>query len=229
MIQLLSTKILSPKQKELFHSSGINLVEYNAIDIEFKDFNPEGDYDHYIFTSQNAVRSFFKAVERLSPPKRREDIWVKSCFCVGEKTSDLLNEKGFKIIKMMQNSADLGHFIAKSYQNDSFLFVCGNRRRKELPDILGKYSIRYEEIIAYHTSFNSQEISGVFNGVLFYSPSGVQSFVSMNELKNITAFCIGKTTADEAVLYTDKIKVAENQTIEGVLQSASMHFEYKQE
>ncbi|MEN8789919.1 MAG: uroporphyrinogen-III synthase [Flavobacteriaceae bacterium] len=228
MIQLLSTKILSPKQKEILQSSGIQLTEYNAIDIEYKDFIPEGDFDHYIFTSQNAARSFLRAVDKLSPAKR-ENVLEKRCFCVGEKTSSLLNHKGLKIIKTSKNSSELGYFIAKSFKNDSFLFFCGNRRRRELPDILSKYTIRYEEKITYNTIFNTEEISGLFDGVLFYSPSGVQSYVSRNDLKNITAFCIGETTAAEAVVHTNKVFVAENQTIESVVKSALTHFISKQE
>jgi uroporphyrinogen-III synthase len=229
MIQLLSTKILSPKQKEIFHSSGIQLTEYNAIDIEYKDFNPEGDFDHYIFTSQNAVRSFLRAIDKLTSLKKREELMARSCFCIGGKTSALLKQNGLKILKKAQNSSDLGDFIAKSYKNEAFLFICGNRRRSDLPDRLTKFAVRYEEIIAYKTIFNIKVISGAFDGVLFFSPSGVQSYVSGNELNNITAFCIGETTAAEAAAYAHKVIVAEDQTIESVLKSALTHFVSKQE
>ncbi len=229
MKQLLSTKFLTPIQKETVQSSGIRLAEYNAINILFKEFVLNTDFDHYIFTSQNAVRGFLRAIDQLPLPNKRETALAKSCFCVGQKTSDLLDENGLKILKTERNSRDLALFIVKYYKNDTFLFICGNRRRAELPDVLHEHAVRFEERIAYETVYHTQKISGVFDGVLFFSPSGVHSFVSMNSLKGITAFCIGETTAAEATLFTDKIVVAESQTIESVLQSALTHFVSKQE
>ncbi|MGB5238925.1 MAG: uroporphyrinogen-III synthase [Flavobacteriaceae bacterium] len=229
MKQLLSTKILSPKQKEIIPSSGFRLTEYNAINIEYREFSLPGEFDHYIFTSQNAVRGFLRVLDHLQLPKKHAEVLAHSCFCVGQKTSSLLIENGFKITKTVQKSRDLAHFIVKSYKNASFLFICGNLRRAELPDILTKHTVRYKEIIAYNTVYNTRKIPGVFDGVLFFSPSGVQSFVAMNELQGIEAFCIGETTAAEASLFTAKIVVAKNQTTESVIQSALTYFVKKHE
>ena len=229
MKHLLSTKILSPAQNKIIESAGIQLTEYNAIDIEFLSFNPIVDFDHFIFTSQNAVRSFLRVADHLDLSTKHSEVLAKSCFCVGQKTSTLLRENGYKITKTTQNSLDLAHFIVKSYKNASFLFICGNRRRAELPDMLTKYTVRYKEIIAYNTTHNTRKIPGVFNGVLFFSPSGVQSFVTLNELQGIEAFCIGETTAVEASLYTDRAVVAHKQTTESVIESALTHFVSKQE
>ncbi len=218
-MKVLSTKILSPRLKEPLQRHHIALRDYNAIEIVFQKFSLDLEYDAYIFTSQNAVRGFLKACDALPLPGKRQGALSKPCFCVGEKTARLLSENGLNVIKIAKNSKELAHFIAKSYKNDSFLFICGNRRREELPSILSKYSVRYKEIIAYNTLNNEQDLEESFDGVLFYSPSGVQSYTALNNLVNSTAFCIGDSTAREASKHTESVVIARKQRIESVLEA----------
>ena len=224
MTKVLSTKLLSPKQKEIIESTGISLTEYNAIQINFKKFSIDLSFDNYILTSQNAVRGFLRAFDDMPLPEKRKEALSKNCFCVGEKTSALLRENGLNVVKAAKNSKELGQFIAENHKNESFLFICGNRRREDLPAILSKYTIQYKEIIAYHTINNEQSLHGDFEGVLFYSPSGVQSFTSSNDLGSSTAFCIGDSTAREAHRFSKNVIVSKEQSIESVLQSVIQNY-----
>ncbi len=224
MTKVLSTKILSPKQKEIVESAGISLIDYNAIQIEFKKFAIDLSFDNYILTSQNAVRGFLRAFDNLPLPEKRKEALSKNSFCVGAKTSALLRENGLKVVKTAITSKELGQYIAKNHKNESFLFICGNRRREELPAILSKNTIQYKEIIAYHTISNEQGLNEVFEGVLFYSPSGVQSYVSSNDLSNSRAFCIGESTAREASRFSKEVIVSKEQSIESVLQSVVQNY-----
>ena len=218
-MKVLSTKILSPRLKEPLERYQISLREYNAIDISFLKFSIDLDFDAYIFTSQNAVRGFLRAFDELPLPEKRQEALSKPCFCVGEKTAMLLGENGLKVVKIAKNSAKLADFIAKSHKNDSFLFICGNRRREELPRILTNNGVPFKEIIAYRTLNNERRLQEEFDGVLFYSPSGVQSYTSLNELKRSTAFCIGESTAREASKHTNRVVIASKQRIESVLEA----------
>ena len=217
MIKVLSTKILSPKHKEYASSHGIDLSDYNAIEISFQKFAIDLSFDNYIFTSQNAVRGFLRAYDNLPLPEKRAEALSKPCFCVGEKTAGLLAENDLKVTKIAKNSQELANYIAKNHKNDSFLFICGNRRREDLPRILTENTIRYNETIAYNTLNNPQTLDEKFEAVLFYSPSGVQSYSSMNNLSRSTAFCIGESTAREATNHTDQVVISEKQSIESVL------------
>ncbi len=114
----------------------------------------------------------------------------------------------------------MAEIIIKSHKNHSFLFICGNRRREELPTILTENTIRYSEIVAYNTLINKQQLDGDFDGVLFYSPSGVQSFTSLNDLSKSRAFCIGESTAKEASRHTDQVEISPHQSIESILETA---------
>ena len=217
MIRVLSTKILSPKHKEYVASHGIDFSDYNAIEISFQKFAIDLDFDNYIFTSQNAVRGFLRSFDNLPLPEKRKEALVKPCFCVGQKTAGLLKENGLKVSKIAKNSQELANFIANNHKNESFLFICGNRRREDLPRILKENTVRFKETIAYHTLNNQQKLELSFEAVLFYSPSGVQSFSSLNELSHSIAFCIGESTAAEASNFTDQVIVSEKQSIESVL------------
>ena len=224
MIEILSTRILSPRQREIVENHGMILKEYNAIDISFRKFTLDLDLDHYIFTSQNAVRSFLRACDNLPLPEKRVEAKSKDCYCVGRKTAALLTENDFKVYKTAKNSKELAEYIVRNNPADSYQFICGNRRREELPRILSENTIRYKEVVAYDTSIIEQHFDNIFQGVLFYSPSGVESFASVNDLSKSTAFCIGTSTEREALQYTSSTVVAEEQRIESVLESSVNYF-----
>lgn len=206
MKTLLSTKILSLAQKELLLNSGIALVEYNAISIDFIDFNVKSVIENAIFTSQNAVRAI-----------KRADIKIKQAFCVGEKTKRLLEENGQKVAVMAKNASKLAEMISKEYKKETFLFFSGNKRREELPLFLKANNIPLEEVQVYQTALQPRKIVRSFNGVLFFSPSAVDSYVTQNNLHPTPAFCIGETTAKTAKKNTDTVIIANKPTIENTI------------
>lgn len=206
MARVLSTKKLKLSQKELLLNSGIGLVEYDAISIKFIDFSlEEAIIENAIFSSKNALKA-------LTEKKAA----IKHCFCVGEKTSAIAEEKGFSVQETANNAEELALRIAAEYKNKEFHFFSGNRRRDELPGMLKENNIKYKETQVYNTSLNPQKFESEFDGILFFSPSAVQSFTRENSLSS-TAFCIGSTTAKEAGKYTDKVIVANKPRIENVI------------
>ncbi len=52
---------------------------------------------------------------------------------MGEKTNSLLEENGFKVIKMNEYASELGDYIVEKYPNEKFHFFCGNIRSDEIP------------------------------------------------------------------------------------------------
>lgn len=212
MRHILSTKKLSPSQRELLLNSGFGLVERNFISISFVDFALPEVPDNLIFTSRNAVKAI------LDHPKLPV-LQEKKVFSVGAKTSQFLIEHGFKV----QQSADYGKDLAEkivhdgALAKDSFLFFCGSQRNPELPDRLRSAGVNLCELEVYQTSASPKKIDRIFDGVLFFSPSGVKSYCSVNDLEGSLSFCIGKTTASAAKKYTNHIVLASKPTIENVL------------
>jgi uroporphyrinogen-III synthase len=204
---VLSTKILTEAQKNIFQNSEIEVVDYDAISIEFLDFEAPHFIKNGIFTSQNSVRSIIS-----------KNIEIEQGFCVGEKTRFLLEKNDLKVIKTIKNASELAHFIQKNYKNEVFYFFSGTRRRDEIPDSFKNSKNTLFEIKTYKTELNTVKFEQKWSGILFFSPTAVQSYVEKNVIANSLAFCIGQTTADEAKLHTKHtIYIADDTTVESVI------------
>ena len=210
MSSVLSTKKLWPNQKELLLNSGIGLVEMDFISILPLDFEIPEIPANLIFTSKNAVKII------LDHPKIQE-LRQSHVFCVGEKTAEFLQKNNFKVIKTASYGSDLAKIIVQYYPEESFLFFCGKRRNPELGKQLRKNDISLTEVEVYETILSPKKLERIFDGILFYSPGGVESFCQLNSLKGTTAFCIGNTTASEAEKYAENIVVANKPTIENLI------------
>ncbi len=206
MPSVLSTKKLKLNQRELVLNAGFSFVEYDAITITNTPYTIPEKIDNVIITSQNGARAFLQI----------QDEGFK-CYTVGKKTTALLADNGLKIEKTAQNAVELARFIVKNYKNEHFHYFCGNRRRDELPTILKEAQVSFEEVITYNTSLTTRSFDQGFDGILFYSPSGVEAFAKANTLEKTTAFCIGNTTATEARKHTNNVIVSNATTIESTI------------
>src|SRR5690606_558067 len=204
--RILSTKKLEEPQKELLLNADISFVEADFIKPEPIEFNCPPHIHNAVFTSKNAVKTVLK-----------KNIQIDNCFCVGDKTEALLEKNGFTVLEKAYQAKALAEKIIKNHADKDFIFFCGDKRREELPEFLKKYNINLQEIEVYKTELNSRQIEGNFDGVMFFSPSAIQSFVLRNEFDNMTAFCIGKTTQAEAKKYTNNIITANKASIENVI------------
>ncbi|MBP2834162.1 uroporphyrinogen-III synthase [Aquimarina sp. U1-2] len=211
---VLASKKLLQSQKELLLNAGIGLVEYDAIKIELLDISGiRSIQKNAIFTSKNAVRSI-----------QNSEFRIQNCFCVGSNTKKLLEENGYKVAEIAQNASDLAEIIIKKYKTESFSFFCGNLRRNELPELLSQHKVHFTEHIVYNTHLNTRKFDRSFDGILFFSPSAVQSYVTENAMGDSIAFCIGNTTASEAKKYTKKVIVANKPTVENVIVRAVKYY-----
>jgi uroporphyrinogen-III synthase len=217
-IQILSTKILSPLQKEELKKAGFDLIEADFIKTENKPFEFKNLNESLIFTSQNAVHSV------LSHPDS-EQLKKKNVYCVGLKTKSLLSDNGFNVVAYTGYASDLAEIITLIYRNESYTFFSGNLRRDTLPNALKEAGIQLNEIQVYDTSLQPQKIKTAVDAILFFSPSGVESYLKENTIKKEVCFCIGETTAEALSKTTKNIIVADQPTIEDVIEDV-IH-EYK--
>lgn len=210
-IQILSTKKLSGEQKQALVKANIEVTEADFIQTQNKSFELKDINENLIFTSQNAVHSV------LADPKW-EELKSKNVFCVGLKTKILLSESGFNVVAYTGYAADLAEIITLIYRSESYTFFSGNLRRETLPTALKDAEIKFNEIQVYDTSLTPQKIKTAVDGILFFSPSGVESYLKDNTIKKETCFCIGETTADALNKITKNIIIADQPTIEDVIE-----------
>jgi len=172
-----------------------------------------------VFTSVNAVKS---VIEKL---KLKPD-W--KIYCTSGTTRKLVSEYfGSSAIKDTENDALL---LAEKIIADApgkIIFFCGDHRRDELPAKLAAHHIPVNEIIVYETSLTPKKVSKNYNGVLFFSPSAVSSFFSVNEIeKDTLLFAIGHTTANAIPQYCqNKIIVSESPLKETLVNNCVAYFQ----
>ena len=209
-IRIVATKKLSERQKQQLLSANFLVFDEDFISIQNKDFEIETINDYLIFTSQNAVESVLRN-------KSIAEINSKKCFCVGEKTIALLEQNDFEVIAHSDYASELASIICNQYSKNNFTFFCGNIRRDVLPDALKLAEIILDEVEVYETILTSHKIDLTPNGILFFSPSGVESYLQDNKIEDENCFCIGNTTA-EALKYVTPNRIIANQpTIESVV------------
>lgn len=144
-----------------------------------------------VFTSMNAVEAVGNLLEDQQPD------W--QIYCIGQTTRELVEIFfGEDAIAGTADSAiALADRIIEDAMADEVIFFCGDQRRAELPDMLFAAGIIVTEIVVYETIPTPHKLNETYAGVLFYSPSAVESFFRNNKLAQQTlAFAIGTTTAE---------------------------------
>ncbi|TGD58713.1 uroporphyrinogen-III synthase [Flavobacterium humi] len=210
-IRIVSTKKLLSNQKQYLLNADFNVIEADFIKTHNKPFDLNHINNNLIFTSQNAVLSVLEH-------EKADQLKSKNAFCVGLKTKELLEKNGFNVMAYTGYAQDLAEIIALVYTEESYTFFSGNLRRDTLPDALKRAHIQYNEITVYETLLTPQKINAKADGILFFSPSAVESFLKENTIKNEICFCIGNTTAE--ALETNKIKnivIANQPTVENTI------------
>ncbi len=219
-ISIFSTKNLSISQTSKL-ASNIGITQSDFITIKYNRIKPiavKNTLENVIFTSQNAVESVLNSFSKT-------ELDFKNIYCVGRRTKRLI-EKNIGKVAHVENSAEkLANYIVENVKSKEITFFCGNKRRNELPDILVKNDFNIQEIESYKTISTPNKIDKKYKGILFFSPSGIESFLTENsENEEIAAFCIGETTASEAKKHFKKVIIAKLPTSENVLKSVNEYF-----
>ncbi|THF49516.1 uroporphyrinogen-III synthase [Flavobacterium supellecticarium] len=209
-IRILSTKKLLSNQKQYLLNAGFAVVESDFIKTEDLAFSMPTLHDFLLFTSQNAVHSVLKHADLTT-------LQHKNVFCVGLKTKALLEANGFTVITCTGYAAELADYITEHHPQASFTFFNGNLRRDTLPDALHQAGITFNEVTVYATVLTPHPIQTKAVGILFFSPSGVESYVQENSITDEICFCIGTTTAEALENRSQNVIIANQPTIENTI------------
>lgn len=210
MIRILSTKKLLPNQKQFLLNAGFSVIEADFIHTQNIGFEIPPVKDNLIFTSQNAVKS-------ILDNQKGGGLKQKNCFCVGTKTKQLLLQNGFDVIVCADYATDLADIISNDYPRQSFTFFSGNLRQDTLPDMLKDRELNFNEVTVYKTVLTPNKINIFIDGILFFSPSGVESYLIDNSLSGHACFCIGTTTARALENKTENVIIANQPSVENVI------------
>lgn len=151
-----------------------------------------------VFTSVNAVEIVVAAL----PKNYNFTNW--NIYCIGGATFTLVKKYWpyESIAFTAKNAAGLANKIVLD-KVQKIIFFCGNKRLDELPVVLKSQNIEVEELVVYETIETPLTIDRFYNGILFFSPSAVNSYFSNNQPKEETIlFAIGNTTANAIKQFT---------------------------
>jgi len=172
-----------------------------------------------VFTSTNAVNAVARFISK-------QPSW--KIFCIGSTTKTLV-KKFFgegAVAEFAENAESLSKLILQNSSIKDITFFCGDKRRDELPGNLNKGGIVVDEIVVYKTIETPTVLTKQYDGILFFSPSAVQSFFSKNSInKNAKIFVIGSTTANAVKLFSQQpVIIAETPGKKNLVNLAINHF-----
>ncbi len=202
-------------------NAGLSLVEANLIEVQPVGFEMPESANILLFTSQNAVESVMRHPDSHL-------LKSKKAVCVGIKTKALLEANDFEVVACEDYAEQLAEVIINSYCDKSFSFFAGNLRRDTLPEALSSAGINFTETKVYETQLKPQKITSKPDGILFFSPSGIESYLAENKITNETCFCIGTTTANALAGITDNIIIANRPTVENTIIQCINYFKIRQ-
>jgi uroporphyrinogen-III synthase len=180
MLKVLSTKLLGQNLIDSARDMDMILTCVEFIKTKGQDFDiPTAKYDAIVFTSSNGVKGFF---EKENASNR---LGIK-IFAQSGKTKNELAKHNIEPMAVAGDAEALAEVIIAFGNISSVLHICGNLKL----DTLG------QKLIVYETTLSGTKITEDYDVVMFYSPSGVESFLSENKLNRDTLYCcIGDTTA----------------------------------
>lgn len=200
----------------------INCQSEDFLAIELIDFKKPviSRNQTLVFTSKNAVRSLFKHYPSCN-------LTANKVICVGEKTKQELINNGVTVSYADVSSKHLADWIIKQENSKGLILFCGSLRRIELKEISELHQLNYTEVIVYKTVLTPVKIHSEKDGIIFLSPSAVQSFMVENNMPDAIAFCIGNTTGFEAKKHFKRVEVSEEQSIEKVIVNVNEYYGIK--
>ncbi len=215
--RILSTRPLDPSLTELAAERGILLeslpfIETTPVSEEGpcrKIAGLAGEAAVIAFTSMNAADAVAGCLARSADddPSAAYDRNAGSgptplpgrIFCIGSATKQRVIEHfgEASIAGTADSAAALAETIIGQGNIEEVVFFCSDQRRDELPKQLWDGGIRVKECVVYHTKATPHQVWETYDGIVFFSPSAVNSFFSVNTLPVETLlFAIGHTTAE---------------------------------
>ena len=208
---LFSTKKLTTDQKGLF-KEGLFVDSEDFIKINPTRIAPaiiKAEYDNVVLSSKNAVES-------LLTHTTADQLKFKNIYCVGRKTKRMIENTIGPVKHAARSAKKLAEHLVEYIDGTEVTYFCSNMRMDDLPSILSENGIVVNEIETYKTKYDAVEVGSSVEGVLFYSPSTIKSYLTKNTSDKI-AYCIGETTATEARKHFKTVYVAKMPDAESVI------------
>jgi len=174
------------------------------------------DYQNFIITSYSAIEHFVKKAKF----SRNSHFFV-----VGEKSAKALKEMGYVVTLQAKNAEILSQQIIKEIPKGKIMHLCSSIALKTLENKLSEAGYTYVKNVVYTTEPLFPVNNEKADALVFFSPSGVESYFKNNKVEKEEIFAIGKTTQKTLEKYTTKkIIRSEKENLEDLLQVIKTHY-----
>lgn len=217
-VAVFSTKSLSENQVKLFHED-IASESSDFIKIRFNRIAPKvvkNELENVIITSKNGVEAILNSFTK-------DELNFRNIYCVGRRTKKLIEQRIGSVRHAEKNAQKLAEYLREKIKGQEVTYFCSDLRLDTLPTVLSENEITVNEVEAYKTMYSPADVNEKVSGVLFYSPSTVESYVQKNSTDKV-AFCIGVSTANEAKKHFENVKIAQVPTVESVIELVNLHY-----
>ena len=213
-----STKKLTDGQLQLFHNNVV-ADSNDAIKISLNRI-PKSvvrkEIENVIITSKNGVEAL---LHNFVPA----ELQFKNIYCVGRRTKRMIEKRIGNVKHIEANAKKLAEHLVEYMEGAEVTYFCSDLRLDDLPNILVENNITVNEVEAYQTKYNADKVESNLDGIMFYSPSTVESYLKQNKASGI-AFCIGETTAKVAKQFFEDVRIAKVPTIESVIELVNENY-----
>ena len=213
-----STKTLTDAQMQLFHND-VTAKSNDFIQISTNRIKPavlKSKIQNVIITSKNAVES-------LTTNIAASELQFENIYCVGRRTKRLVEQRIGNVVHAAKNAKTLANYLVDNLEGNEVTYFCSDLRLDDLPTILTENNITVNEVEAYSTKYSPAKVHDAVEGIMFYSPSTVKSYIQQNKANGI-AYCIGETTAKEASKYFKDVRIAKVPTVESVIELVNENY-----
>ncbi len=127
-----------------------------------------------------------------------------SVFCLSAKQAEILKEISSRIfISEQQNAKSIAELVTQKNNDEAIIYLSGNKSLKVLENELHSKEFSFCKSVVYRNTPVIQKINSEFKAYLFFSPSGIESFIETGNLipGSAVVFTIGKTTGSAAKKY----------------------------
>ncbi len=193
--------------------NNINILDQDFLLISHLD-NPslvetlQNNQHPFVFTSINAVNATACLIKNYGITLK-----TNSCYCISGKTSACAKQSGFNSLSDAKDATSLADAIISGNEN-AVLHCTGNLTKQDLYNLLQEAGLEIAICQVYQNNILPVKVPS-FDGVMFFSPSQIDAFLTVNELHSqIPAFCIGNTTAEHLAKFSHQNIVISSQSNE---------------
>jgi uroporphyrinogen-III synthase len=173
---------------------------------------------HVVFTSAKAVKS---VADRLNEIPSQ---WI--IHCISGATLKEVHDwfPGVIVADTADDAASLALSIKSRGDVQSVVFFCGDKSLGALEEIL-EPGIAVKKVTVYRTRLTPVQVSQDYDALLFFSPSAIESYLSLNHIHPDTVvYTIGKTTAAPLENYSNKIIICHTPDANSMVQQVMEYY-----